>query len=334
MIIWGGFTSTSAALNDGAIYTLATDTWTTTPSSGLTGRSNHAAVWTGTEMIIWGGLDSLGGKSDGARFNPSSGTWTAMATAPIAGRGNASAVWSTTTNEMLIWGGWDGFTNVYGDGAAYNPSTNTWRALATTSLSPRYASTSVWTGTEMVVWAGLTSGDPSALCPSDCVLDGARYNPSSNTWAGLATSTLPQRYAFGYAWSGTELFVYGGESNTSASSVSFFDDGAHVSTVAASWTAIAAPGSVLPNAQRARMQVWFGGGKFWVWSGINPTAGEQSTGASYDPASVTWTSMTTTGAPSARDSASVIWTGKSAIVWGGRTSKSSYVSDGATFTPP
>jgi hypothetical protein len=45
------------------------DTWTATAISP-TGREFHTAVWTGTEMIVWGGLAVTGYLNTGARYNP------------------------------------------------------------------------------------------------------------------------------------------------------------------------------------------------------------------------------------------------------------------------
>src|SRR5947207_8563188 len=63
-------------------------------------RRQHTAVWTGTEMIIWGGTND----STGGRYNPAVDMWTATSTtkAPSARTGH-TAVW--TGNEMIVWGG-------------------------------------------------------------------------------------------------------------------------------------------------------------------------------------------------------------------------------------
>jgi N-acetylneuraminic acid mutarotase len=60
MIIWGGARFQPRAgtqrFGDGAAYTPATDTWRRVPSFGF--RSAHTAVWTGSEMIVFGGETS------------------------------------------------------------------------------------------------------------------------------------------------------------------------------------------------------------------------------------------------------------------------------------
>ena len=58
MLVWGGFGRTEACRpclhDDGAAYDLAGDSWTLMSPSGLAGRGNHRAVWTGTHMVVWG----------------------------------------------------------------------------------------------------------------------------------------------------------------------------------------------------------------------------------------------------------------------------------------
>jgi hypothetical protein len=55
MIVWGGSWS-----DTGGRYNRDTNSWTaaTTTTNAPFSREFHAAVWTGTEMIVWGGLDS------------------------------------------------------------------------------------------------------------------------------------------------------------------------------------------------------------------------------------------------------------------------------------
>jgi len=102
----------------GANYTLPTisdpsggcvqDTWTPTNLTGAPdGRVSHTAVWTGSEMIVWGGDNCLATctVNTGGRYNPSTDSWTATSTtnAPES-RTHYTAVWTGT--EMIVWGGW------------------------------------------------------------------------------------------------------------------------------------------------------------------------------------------------------------------------------------
>ena len=82
------------------------DTWTATNTTDAPSeREYHTAVWTGTEMIVWGGFSfTLGDLNTGGRYNPSTDSWTATTTnnAPTARYGH-TAIWTGT--EMIVWGG-------------------------------------------------------------------------------------------------------------------------------------------------------------------------------------------------------------------------------------
>src|SRR6266508_6235700 len=149
MIVWGGF-----LLNTGGRYNPSTDSWTATSTTNApSARQVPRAIWTGSEMIVWGGADnSANVLNTGGRYNPGTDTWTATSTtnAPT-GRRNHTAVW--TGSEMIVWGGISGFAS--NTGGRYNPSTNTWIPTSTTNApTARYDHTAVWTGSEMIVWGG------------------------------------------------------------------------------------------------------------------------------------------------------------------------------------
>ena len=66
--------------------------------------TGNTAVWTGTEMIVWGGGRQSQWLGDGARYNLTNDTWTALPAAGApAGRWFHVAVW--TGKEMIVWGG-------------------------------------------------------------------------------------------------------------------------------------------------------------------------------------------------------------------------------------
>ena len=144
------------------------DTWRTITNAPIT-RNGYAAVWTGSEMIVWGGrhgnyLDT------GSRYNPSTDSWTDTSTtnAP-AGRSYHTAVW--TGSEMIVWGGYD--SSYLNTGGRYNPSTDSWIATSTTNApTARFGHTAVWTGSQMIVWGGLG--------PGINLNTGGKYNPSTN----------------------------------------------------------------------------------------------------------------------------------------------------------
>jgi hypothetical protein len=112
------------------------DNWTATSRVNVPkARFDHTAVWTGSEMIVWGG-DGIGGPFDtGGRFTPSTDSWTATSTtnAPTA-RSDHTAAW--TGSEMIVWGGVDGTSTFLNTGGRYTPSTDSWTATSTTPTRP------------------------------------------------------------------------------------------------------------------------------------------------------------------------------------------------------
>src|SRR5438477_313600 len=106
MLIWGGTIGGDPFLaNNGAIYDPAIDSWTIiTTNGGPTARRQHCAVWTGKQMLIWGGADTLGFPDDAGSYDPVLNNWSTLnsAYAPRA-RVEHTAVW--TGNEMIVWGG-------------------------------------------------------------------------------------------------------------------------------------------------------------------------------------------------------------------------------------
>jgi len=180
------------------------DTWTAT-AGPPDNRFDHTAVWTGTEMIIWGG--GFFGMNTGGRYNPSTDTWIATNTTNAPGaRHSHTAVWTGT--EMIVWGGGYPGKNT---GGRYNPDTDSWTATNTTNApTPRASHSAVWTGTEMIVWGGWDNNN-------NFFNTGGRYNPNTDTWTATSTTNAPMgRYNLTAAWTGSEMIVWGGaDQNTS-----------------------------------------------------------------------------------------------------------------------
>ena len=106
MIVWGGQVSITFDTNTGGRYNPNADSWTPA-NNGYQPRIYHTAIWTGSEMIVWGGTNiNTGGEylNDGLRYNPGTDSWTAtsITNAPTARYGH-TAVW--TGSEMIVWGG-------------------------------------------------------------------------------------------------------------------------------------------------------------------------------------------------------------------------------------
>src|SRR5439155_10921514 len=177
MIAWGGFVpslSNTLLSNSGGRYDPATDSWTSTAAAfAPVARAQHVAVWTGNEMIVWGGIGNNGLLVSGGRYNPTAGTWTPTSTtnAPQLTSGTA-ATWSGT--HMIVWNG------RLVAGGRYNPASNGWSPVSTNNAPVlRSSFTTVWTGTEMIVWGGATNASTEPL-PGALLNSGGRYLPGLN----------------------------------------------------------------------------------------------------------------------------------------------------------
>lgn len=200
-------------------YNPFTDRWRELPASNLAPREDPVMVWTGRELVVWGGLSFRRATAygDGARLDPATNTWRRLPPAPVPARGLAAAVWSG--REVLLWGGATGFgpTSQVGQGAAFSPATNTWRALPLSPLRAKSMPSGVWTGRLFLVVGGAAGATMPVPGPG-----AAAYNPATNSWTALPiapdypatewgpTGPASQRAGAIGAWSGTSAMFVGG----------------------------------------------------------------------------------------------------------------------------
>ena len=304
-----------------------TDWWEILPAAPISARSGPSVVWTGSQMLVWGGNDGTTRFGDGALYSPSSRTWSTVggAGAPSA-RNAAAALW--TGSEVIVWGG-TGSGGVLGDGAMYDPSTDTWRDMSSAGApSARTNVAVVWTGSEMIVWGGSTSPSGGPFVDS-----GARFDPSigpGGVWVLLpaTTGTPSARGASLAAWTGSEMIVWGGASGT----MTAHDDGASFDPATGTWTPL--PESRLPGRYQST-GVWTGT-DFLFWGGWDfNTSRSMSDGAKHLVGTSSWLPLSASPLPTGHARHSVVWTGAEMIVWGGHNyGGSPFVrNDGARYDP-
>jgi N-acetylneuraminic acid mutarotase len=295
LLVWGGGTYNAPPASDGAAYDPASHSWTMLPTAPLVARHDPVSAWTGTEMIVWGGTDATGAAlDDGAAYNRTTNTWRSVAAAPLdaATATFVSAVW--TGSELIIWGGDSADGQPRSSGAAYSPSTDSWRAVAASPLEARHEAATVWTGTEMVVWGG-SPDSGRGLAP---FADGAAYNPTTDTWRMIAAAPLEGRIAPA-VWTGARMIVVAGR-NKDADGMFAFGDGAAYDPANDSWRTIAdGPGH--PGLTTA----WTGSALIGLAKGHLFT---------YDPLTNTW--MAPDSAGSFLGQGRILWTGEELLLVG------------------
>jgi hypothetical protein len=346
MIVWGGDAlemSSDPTLGNGGLYDPVSNRWSTVATAGAPSpRESATAVWTGSAMIVWGGIhfSSTGPIvfNSGGIYDPQTNTWKATSKlgAPAA-RSSHTAVW--TGSEMIVWGGAtssfefaapDGFEDAPKDeqavidpgllnsGGIYDPVTDTWRPISTVNApSPRSEHTAVWTGSRMIVWGGDDA--------SSNIAGGGVYDPETDTWVRTSSVGEPAaRDAHTAVWTGSRMIVWGGFGVMDPlKSGGVFDPDAN------KWEPTSLTGS--PSARGFHTAVAFRG-RMIVWGGS--TDGHPvNTGGIYDPVADTRTPTPLTGAPGIREQATGVSTGSAMIVLGGHD-ESRALSSGGIYTPP
>ncbi len=324
MFVWGGASLTSGnALNTGGLYDPVLDTWRviSTLDGPPAAAQPHAAVWTGSEVLTWG---------PAGRYDPVADSWSAISTvgAPPERSGD-TAVWQV--NWMGVHGGRneDYCDSTSGSTIGYHPSTDTWIPGAT-SQTRRAEHAAVATDVGMFVWGGeIRSIHEYEYYAPECSrgLDATGGQiipgPSITTQDAPEPRTLPSA-----VWTGREAIVWGGvsgyynvESSVSTGGVYNRPNGVWRET----------PTLNAPSARDGHTAVWTGN-EMIVWGGRFSDRYETlevfGDGRRFDPFLGEWFSVTTVGAPVARDGHTAVWTGSEMIVWGGSA------AGGARYAPP
>ena len=283
---------------------------------GPASASSTIIAWTGSEMALsgWSEFQSAGG----GFYNPAADAWQLINTngAPVAAQ---VGVW--TGSELLVAGSAQGsFT-----GARYHRGTAIWSPISTTN-APQNIGTAVWTGSRMIVWGGFTN-------------TGAVYNPVANSWTPMTTvNALASRSGHTVVWTGTRMLVWGG-----ADGAGTLASGGSYDPAANSWTPLSLVNA--PLARAGHTAIWTGS-RMIVWGGATnapfgtaSTAATVSSVASYNPATDTWTPVSTNGAPKARFDHTATWSGTEMIIWGGQNLENpldgnlNSVATGARYNP-
>lgn len=149
-----------------------------------------------------------GGESPDPGPAGGTGTWEPIAESPLAPRDGVISVWTGT--EMLVVGGVNWWCppgascvepaeeDLFHDGAAYDPATDTWRELPGTDHA-LWHGLGAWTGQELVVVTRF-SGDPATLA----------LDPAAGSWRELTAPPSPLDYVpFEYVlWAGDRLVFW------------------------------------------------------------------------------------------------------------------------------
>jgi N-acetylneuraminic acid mutarotase len=288
--------------DDRRIAPVGKATWQPIPASPIEGRAGNVAVWTGEEMLVWGGgidaTNDFAGLVNGAAFNPGTQDWRRLSDGPLESAGGRTAVW--TGEAMLVWGG-EGGDPTYGkpdNGAAYDPRADSWTELPSSPYWSLASHSAIWTGEEMVVWGGV---DMERL--------GAAFDPRSGAWRTIAPAPIDGSFRHAAVWTGAEMIVWGGATGGGGQPLR---TGAAYDPDADSWREL--PRAPL-SARDFPAAVWTGD-EMIVWGGWNKANETLFDGAAYDPVSDAWRDLPRAPVSAGHPDTPVAWTGQEMVVVG------------------
>lgn len=215
LIVWGGDrpaptiqgavpAGATASAPQGARYDPVRNMWSPLPSAGNEPpRAYHRAVWTGSEMIVFGGFSvpDSGGDSQhtGMAYSPASNRWRPIQRVPVEwtranpARHQRSAVW--TGREMMVLGG---SAADLARAWFYEPESNSWRSTVIPSA---------YTSKSAAVPSLLSLGEKVAVY-YESALSILIFDPQRDAWSKIYPTANARRPV---VWTGRELVVEGGQ---------------------------------------------------------------------------------------------------------------------------
>jgi N-acetylneuraminic acid mutarotase len=282
VVVAGGGDDEPTEVLPPAVGTESEGTWEPLPEAPISPRFQHAAVWAGDEMIVFGGYD--GGGEDGAggaaAYSPTTGAWRRLADPPDAARGAPVAVWTGT--ELIAFGGDPDYTT---HGAIYDPQEDQWRAVSEAGFGTANSSAShvVWTGDRVLLVGSFREGEDEAGGAQGAAL----YDPVTDDWTQLPDAPEVLPYFRDAVWTGNEL-VFIGPEPASGSRAPQRIMALALNPATARWRMLPAP----PLGVRGQLLVaWsgreiiVGGGQTFSDAGALPTHNDA---AAFDPVTSTW----------------------------------------------
>lgn len=312
VFIWGGADASGKALNTGGLYDPKTDGWTLvavdadTPSA----RVLATAVWTGQQIVVWGGGDVAGvDYKGGGRYNPNTNSWDPMTqSSSPAGRRSPYGAW--TGSRALFWGG-SRFNGTPEDGTdLYDPVNDQWGKALSNAPGRRAESTTGWSGSAFYVYGG----QPNASGMTTDVL--FRYLSSSNDWEQRSSGLSARMGALG-TWDGSLFIIWGGQDQFALA------DGGRYSPINNSWSSMTGVGAPSARVAQHRHSGWssqISGASVLLVGGFALPIGSgtvQKNGGIYTSTTNTWAPVSPWPSGEARLWAVGIWADSEFILWGG-----------------
>lgn len=206
--VWTGKEMLVLGPNDFQAFNPRTNRWRRLARAPSALDGTGLVVWTGREMIDWGGGCCGDALSAGWAYNPAASRWRSLPRSPLAPSAAPTGAWTGREFVIFVSGlNPEGkpYPARYARAAAYIPTTNRWRRI--TPLSGlRIGATTVWDGRDVLFVAPAKPQIGRPPSPGKLVF---AYRPATNRWRQLA-SMPAGRGQFAAAWSGKRLILWGG----------------------------------------------------------------------------------------------------------------------------
>jgi N-acetylneuraminic acid mutarotase len=207
LFIFGGIDANGDALNDGALYDPARDSWTlvangeNTPSP----RQMASATWTGLRVFVIGGknADSTVAFADGGRYDPAANEWMPLPDLPVA-RVAPYVANVSSAGFVMTWGGYSASGSSLSGGERFSYNGEAWSPFAVGPGTPMRTSELAWASGDngALLFGGRVEGNATGM--------GFLFNPDSGQWMGLSWNGPSPRYGAFSAWDGASFYVWGG----------------------------------------------------------------------------------------------------------------------------
>lgn len=189
ILYWGGSDqiqgSEGPVRSSGVAYNPRDRTWRPMAAGPLHARAQHEAIWTGREMIVWGGIeyafnqDSHIHHPSAAAYDPDTDTWRRIADVPPPWSGDGgSVVMVEAEGDVFVWR--------HGALGRYRVAEDRWERFAGKETSDYPGECA---GTLSPVAAGAVVGDHLLMWWGGCALiEGIKFSLASGSSVAIAPS--------------------------------------------------------------------------------------------------------------------------------------------------
>jgi hypothetical protein len=221
LVLWGGFNEAETGdtlYADGAVFSLAKDTWRTIAPTPLPAGGTNFTTWDGARMVIVYPRtieDGGGPQSAAAAYDPAMDAWTMLPLPAIRPRIDAATAGvrhGTALSASAIFGGLpfapeDPIPGLR-DGAWLDSDTGTWTTIPDPGMAlypgDIFFRTSFGGAGRFFIWGGRSDAGPD-------VGTGMAFDLTSGKWSAMPTAGAPSpRESATAVWTGCDAIVLGG----------------------------------------------------------------------------------------------------------------------------